>query len=116
MHLGKYSGSLASKPKCGPSFTKFVKGILVLASRVSGSTSGTGTASALTPILTPGVPLTDGDGTAAISSVSSSDESVSSDSVVVSELTMLDSISARGCTLDSMEESLPPAASALGFL
>ena len=82
----------------------------------SGSTYGTGTASALTPILTPGDPLTDGDDAAAISSVSSSDESVSGDSVIVYELTMLDSISALSCTLDSIEESLPPAASALGFL
>jgi len=51
-----------------------------------------------------------------LSSVSSSDESVSGDSIIVSELTMLDSISALGCPLDSIEESLPPSASALGFL
>ena len=34
----------------------------------------------------------------------------------VSELSVFDSISARGCILDSIEESLPPSASALGFL
>jgi len=72
--------------------------------------------SALTPILTPGDPLTGGGDAAAISSVSSSDESVSGDSVIVSEPTVFDSISALGCMLDSIEESLPPAASALGFL
>ena len=55
--------------------------MLASAGRSSGSTSGTGTASALTPILTPGDPLTD-DADAA-GSVSSSDESVSCDSVVV---------------------------------
>jgi len=43
--------------------------------------SATGTASALSSILTSGDPLTDGDDAAAISSVSSSDESVSGDSV-----------------------------------
>jgi len=61
-------------------------------------------------------PLTDGDDVAATGSVSSSDESASCDSVVVSELTKLGFISALGCTLDSLEESLPPSASALGFL
>jgi len=65
---------------------------LLFASRSSGSTSGTGTASALIPILTPGDPLTEGDDTAATGSVSSSDEFVSCDSVVVSELTKWDSI------------------------
>jgi len=82
----------------------------------SGSTSRTGTASALSFILTPGDPLTDGGDATAISSVSSSDESVSGDSVIVSELTVFDSISVLGCLFDSIEESLPPAASALGFL
>jgi len=87
----------------------------VLASGASGSTSGTGTASALTPILTPGDLLTDGDDTAATGSVSSSDESVSCDSVVVSELAKWDSIS-WGYALDPLEESLPLSASALGPL
>ena len=59
----------------------------------SGSTSGTGVAFPLTPIHTPGDPLTEGGVSAAATSVSSSDESVSCDSVVVSELAKWDSIS-----------------------
>ena len=86
----------------------------------SGSTSGAtgggkGTASALSPILTPGDPLTGGTDVAAINSVSSSDESVSDDSVIVSELTVFDSISVGG-VIRPLEGLLPPAASALGFL
>jgi len=68
--------------------------MLVLASTgSSGSTSGMRIAFPLTPILTPGDPLTEGDVSAATGSVSSSDESVSCDSVVASELTKWDSIS-----------------------
>ena len=57
----------------------------------SGSTSdatggGKGTASALNPILTPGDPLTGGGDAAGTCSVSSSEESVSGDSVIVSGL------------------------------
>jgi len=87
----------------------------LLASGSSGSTSGTGIAFPLTPILTPGDPLTEGDVSAATASVSSSDESVSCDSVVASELTKWDSIS-WGWALDPLEGSLPPSASALGPL
>jgi len=92
----------------------------VLTSGSSGSTSdaaggGKGTASALSPILTPGDPLTDGGDAAAISSVTSSDESVSGDSVIVSELTVFDSISVGGA-IRPLEGLLPPTASALGFL
>jgi len=59
----------------------------------SGSTSGTGIAFPLSPISTPGDPLTEGDVFAVTGLVSSSDESVSCDSVVVSELAKWDSIS-----------------------
>jgi len=92
----------------------------------SGSTSnatggGKGTASALSPILTPGDPLTDGGDAAATGSVSSSDKSVSGDSVIVSELTVFeDSISALGGVglIRPLEGQLDlsPTASALGFL
>ena len=57
----------------------------------SGSTSGTGIASPLIPISTPGDPLTEDAISAATGSVSSSAESVLCDSVVVSELVKLDS-------------------------
>ena len=59
----------------------------------SGSTSGTGIASPLIPISTPGDPLTEDDISAVAGSVSSSAESVLCDSVVVSELVKWDSIS-----------------------
>jgi len=83
----------------------------------SGATAGgKGTASALSPILTPGDPLTGGRDAAAICSVSSSDESVSSDSVIVSGLTVLDSVSELGGAIRPLEGQLSPAASVLGFL
>jgi len=93
----------------------------MLTSGPSGSTSdavggGKGTASALTPIITPGDPLTGGGDAAEICSVSSSDESVSGDSVIVSGLTVLDSISELGGAIRPLEGLLPPTASALGFL
>ena len=74
-----------------------------------------GFTSALSPILTPGDPLTGGGDATAIISVSSSDESVSGDSVIVSELVVFDSISVGGA-IRPIEGLLPPAASALGFL
>jgi len=66
---------------------------LVLASGSSGSTSGTGIAFPLTPIHTPGDPLTEGGVSVATASDSSSDESVSCDSLVVSGLAKWDFIS-----------------------
>ena len=86
----------------------------------SGSTSdatggGKGTASALAPILTPGNLLTGGGDAAALSSVSSSDESVSGDSMIVSELTVFDSISVGGA-IRPLEGLFPTTTSALGFL
>ena len=102
---------LQLQPKAIDCFLK----LLLTSVGSSDSTSGTGTASALSPILTPGDPLTGGGDAAALSSVSSSDESVSSDSVIVSELTVLDSISVGGA-IRPIEGLLPPAASALGFL
>jgi len=87
----------------------------VLTSGSSDSTSRTGTASAsaLSPILTPGDPLTGGGDVAAMSSVSSFSSSRSEDSV---ELDVCDSISAVGCLFDPLEGSLSPVTSALGFL
>jgi len=87
----------------------------MLSSVSSGSTSGTGIAFPLTPISTPGDPLTGGDISIVTGSVSSSDESVLCDSVVVSELVKWDSISLGGA-LEPIEGSLPPSVSALGPL
>jgi len=94
----------------------------VLTCGSSGSTSnatggGKGTASALTPILTPGDRLTGGGDAAATYSVSSSEVSVSGDSVTVTGLFVLeDSISELGGAIRPLEGQLSPTASALGFL
>ena len=75
----------------------------MLAGGSSGSTSdatdgGKGSVSALNPVLTPGDRLTGGGDAAATCSVSSSEESVSGDSVTVTGLAVFeDSISSLGC-------------------
>jgi len=66
------------------SLSTILLNIQLLTSGSSGSTSGTGIASPLTPISTPGDPLTESDISAVAGSVSSSAESVLCDSVVVS--------------------------------
>ena len=86
----------------------------MLASRgSSGFTSGMGIAFPLTPISTPGDPLTGGDFSTTTGSISLS--SVSCHSVVVSELVKWDSTSWGGA-LDPIEGSLNPSVSALGPL